>query len=216
MTLIAHAILFIPFALGPLDHSYFEATYQDTVCLWLQYDTDTGSGDVFTDFVTGQSQMEMANVFDVPRYFEGEELYLSGAAVFVKDHFDTVDTSPFRLKVRNVYESGTPGQEFFSQDIPGGYPVEAWLLIDLATEATPGLPLEDRTAFSVGVYCLERYNPYIGVQATDEPHLRSYRWNWAVWEPITYGDFGIRAKVCAVPASEVEESAWATVKTLFR
>jgi hypothetical protein len=216
MTLIAHAILAIPLAFGLADHPSFEATRQDTVCLWLQYDTDTGNGDVFADFVTGQPQMEMANVFDVPRYFDDAELYLSGAAVFVKDHFDTVDTSPFRLKVRNVYEGGTPGQEFFSQDIPGGYPIEEWLLIDLTTETTPGLPVEDRTAFSVGVYCLERYNPYIGVQAIDEPHLRSYRWNWSTWQLYAYGDFGIRAKVCAIPTSGAEESAWATVKTLFR
>jgi hypothetical protein len=216
MTLIACILLAVPVSFGLADQSPSGEVQQDAVCVWLKYDTDTGDGHVFTAFATALPLMEMANVFDVPESFEGEEVYLSGAAVYVKDRPDTVLTSAFRLKLRGVEETGEPGEEFFSREIPGGYPEEAWMFIDLATESAPGVALAGRMSFSVGVHSLDIYNPYIGFQQTDMPHLRSYKWNWSVWQLYTTGDLGIRAKLCDTAASPTEDSAWATVKSLFR
>ena len=174
---------------------------EETECRMLRYDTDVyNNGDAFDAEVTGQPEMELAVLFEIPETIQGR--YLSEVQIYIKDDRagppNTPSTSDFLLRVHDINSQGRPsGTPFFTQHIQQGYAEEAWLSVELSTETGPSLDLQGREEFAVTVYYMVRYNPVIGVDPDPlEIDGMSFRWNWSIWEPITSGDFGIRARVC--------------------
>jgi hypothetical protein len=188
----------------------------ETECKWIRYDTDfEDNGDAFNGEVNALAEMEVAVRFAVPDDIEGR--YLSEVAIYMKNDQtgppNTPTTQDFELRLYDVNEEGRPTSlPFFSQRIQGGYEEEAWLSLELNTETGPSVDLQGRENFAIAVHYLHRYNPWIGVDLDPiEIDGRSYRYNWSSWEHITYGDYGIRARVCTTRGEE-GKGLWLTPK----
>lgn len=171
---------------------------RDTVLAWD--DGDYGSAG---NRVTGQVGMALAVGFQAPpwaTHLVAIQYFIMDDGVTNPNDPNAPTTAPFMATVWSP-NAGVPGvrrleyipfPDFYSY--PEDTWVEVWLPnpVDLTNAAT----FPDREFF-VGLEWLYRNNPVIGLDVDPPIDLNTFRWNWSVWETLTFGDAMIRAVVWA-------------------
>ncbi len=171
---------------------------RDTVLLW-----DDGTHAL--EAVTGQLGMRLAVAFQAPPWAN----YVVGIHYFIRN--DNVDnpndptapsTLPFIALVWEPNDQGLPGAPANSGLNSGNlYPEDAWLPLALPNPVNITAASEfPEKRFFVGLEWLHRNNPHVGVDTTFPTHAMGFRYDWALWERIEWGDVMIRAIVSDLPS----------------
>jgi hypothetical protein len=111
-------------------------------------------------------------------------------------------TKPFIAWVWKSDDEGLPGATANSGLNSGElYPEDEWLRLVLPNPVniTAGSDFPDKR-FLVGLEWLYRSNPHIGVDTSFPIEAMGFRYNWAEWERIVWGNVMIRAVVSDLPS----------------